>query len=563
MVHSSIKLQMSVKGYNWKVKNTSNKNLITKLLENRDITDNSSADQFLNHNYDQELFDPHNIKDLTVSANRIKDAIKKNENIYIFGDYDADGVCGTSILIQGLKDLGAQHLTFRLPNRLTEGYSLNEDAVKEAIKEKVDLLITCDCGTSNLKEIDQLKKAGIDVIIIDHHTIPEKLPEGSLALINPHRKDDTYIFEDLCAAGLAYKLMQAIHPDPQKFTTVAAIATIADCMPLKSENRLIVSSGLKLIKQDKNPGIQALLKICDVETKKIDPDIIGFRIAPHLNAAGRLGYADEALAILLSPDMGQALIKGSKLATYNEMRRKMVSSATDQAVAITANQKNTHIIFAASKDWSSGIVGLIASGLVNHHHKPAIALEIKGDTMTASCRSTNEFNIINALTACNKYLVKYGGHALAAGFTLKTKDYEVFCEAMEKYANSKSGSCPQKPNLEIDTEIDIEDIHTNTIKIIDLLQPTGQGNPKPSFLIKQMEVSEIRSIGDNSKHLRMIVKSKGRTINCIGFSMGQYSIKTKVGDLLNLVFWLEINEFRGSKNLQFNLIDFSESENAK
>lgn len=585
----------------WIIKNTDkNATILEKLLVNRNFRDHRSINNFLNPSL-KNLYNPFLLGDMTRAVERIKKAIAQNERIIIYGDYDVDGITSTAIVFRALTRLKA-NVSYRLPHRIEDGYGLNEKFIHEFAKLKVKLVITVDCGISCAKEISLAHSLGIDVVITDHHTIPKKPPTDAYAIIHPKHKNSLYPFSYLTGAGVALKLAYALLGEKaHEFMDLAALGTIADIAPLRDENRLIVKNGLQMLQNPKWHGLKHLKRYAGIEAgSKIDTHSIEYRIAPRINAAGRISHPYYALRLLLQDDDGrQSDALAKSLDQFNSQRQSITEKSFKEAEEIFTHLPPQKILIAHNKNWHSGIIGLIAGKLSDKYKLPAIIMNDANGHIVGSARSPEYFNIIDAITSASKYLEHFGGHAAAAGFTLKKENLEKFIGAMKSCA--KSFAPPDtEPVIEIDTEILPQEISFETLDIVQQFEPFGTGNPEPVFLLKNAAPFDIKTVGKNKDHLKFTLapqkpdasaasahprplapapsgtnpakqtlraksaaapaktaKSAAVPVEAIGFHLGERAPDLKKSRAIDVVFNLQRNTFNGKTTLQMNVLDFA------
>lgn len=557
--------------------------VVLRLLYNREIRTQEAIDEFLNPDYGQDVHDPFLLRDMERAVMRIIKAIEKKEKIMVHGDYDADGVTSAALVVTLLEALGAE-IDVYLPHREKEGYGLNPKTVKELSKQKVNLIITTDCGISNKNEINLAKKLGMDVIITDHHHPPEELPD--CLIINPKVLGEKYPFTELAGVGVAFKLAQAllkrlpaadIAPGFEKWLLdLVAIGTITDCSPLIGENRTLVKYGLIVLNKTRRVGLRKIVKeagLVDEEAerllKRMDLDTynIGFHIGPRLNAAGRINHANQAYDLLMTASEEEA----GKMATGLEKTNKDRQKITEQIVKAVEEQIQDHtedkVLFGVGDDWSIGIVGLVAGKIAERYNRPTLVITHNEGELAGSGRSIPDFNIIEALEKLKKYLSRFGGHSQACGFTLKKDiDLEEFKSELKKIAEEELNGKDLTPIFPIDAGISFKDINWEMFRELEKFEPFGEGNPYPIFLIEKAMVEEIRAVGKENHHLKM--KLSGSTngskkiLDAIGFCFGKttngnpdWCQLIKPGDYIDLVCEINKNEWNGSQELQLKILD--------
>ncbi len=551
---------MSVLGKEWIIKNSSpNKTALEKVLENRD----SLAD-----GGEEILHDPYLFEDMEFSVERINKAIKDKERIIVFGDYDVDGITGTAILVHVLGRLGAQ-VSYRLPNRLEDGYGFTEKFIPEFVDAGVSLLITTDCGISCADTITEAKQKGIETIITDHHTVPEKFPHDAIAILHPKSEKTAYPYRELTGAGVALKLAQALIKDlPEKdeltasLIDLATMGTIADLGPLTGENRAIVKKGLQNLRTTSWVGIKKLMEISAVpENSEIDAQTIGFRLAPRINAAGRIGDPYVALSLILQEEKGEKLnLLGQKLESLNVQRQEMMQEAIDMVEIELAGGEAPFIVIKKDAKWHVGIIGLVAGRLVERYGKPAIILQDFGDELVASARSPEYFDMIEAITESKDLLISFGGHAQAAGFNLKKENYEEFCKKISAYARKKLAGKAMKPRLKVDCVIGKDEVTMKLLKELDELKPFGIASSRPMFVLKGVEPLFVNQVGRERSHLKFSLQLGNNRTEVIGFRLGSHVDEMRKHRKIDVVCHLDLNSWKNKNLLQLQVLDFRKSE---
>ena len=547
------------------VEEISSKNNISELLAtvliNRGIKTKKEIDIFLNPTRN-DFHDPYLIKDMDLAVDRILKAIKNNEKTIIYGDYDVDGITSITVLKKFLKERGLD-VGYYIPNRLDEGYGLNKAAIEKIAKEGYTLIITVDCGISGLEEVEYASLLGIDTIVTDHHEPMEQLP-NAIAVVDNKRKDSTYPFKSLAGVGVVFKLTQAIGkklnlPEKEylKYLDIVCIGTISDIVPLIDENRVIAKLGLKLVEVTKNIGLKSLLDASGY--KEINSNTISFGIAPRINACGRMGYEEEALKLFLTEDETEAKIITDRLNKYNKDRQDIEKSIFEEAISkIEENHldKNNSIVLGA-EGWHHGVIGIVSSKITDIYFKPSILVCFEGDEAKGSGRSIPGFDLHEALSYMSDYLEKYGGHEMAIGLSLKRENFKKLQEKFEEYVTKKDIS-DILPIIEIDKIITLKDLHTDTVRELDMLEPFGEANKRPVFVYKNLKIDSIRALSEG-KHLKLTLKDGNTIINAIGFNLGNYSKDYTIGDKIDVAGMLEINSFNGVDSVQINIKDIMKS----
>lgn len=564
--------------------------VVANLLYHRNITNSEAIDEFLNPDYTQDVHDPYLFRDMDKAVTRIFTALENREKITIHGDYDADGVSASVILSTLFRTLDIVHDVF-LPHRETDGYGLNKNTVKLLADQGTKIIITCDCGISNRPEVMLANELGMDVIVTDHHAIPAELPPAH-AIIHPKVDGETYPDKTLAGGGVAFKLAQGIlrkhkeanetlpggerHESFEKWLLdMVAIASVADMVPLLGESRTLTKYGLIVLNKTRRVGLQKLLLearlLNDDGTvrKELSADTIGFQIAPRINAAGRMDHANVAYKLLMATDPTEAVDLAFALNQNNTDRQQVTEAITREAIAqIEATQADSPVLFAIGDDWPLGLVGLIASRLKEKYQKPAIAMS-RGAAIAGSCRSVPGFNMIAAMQEVPDLFLKFGGHPMACGFTLRDPGmYAEFQTAIiAKFTAAMTGQ-DLTPMVKIDAEITLEDIHWELYDILEKFKPFGQANEKPRYLARGVTVVGLEPVGADGKHLRVMVKHKTPKIRktigwnlCSGHSSGvNWCKELKTGDLIDIVFEIDVNEWNGNRELQLTIVDLRKSD---
>lgn len=547
-----------------------------QLLFNRGITDQESAEKFLGAQ--NEVHDPYLLKDMHKAVERICLAITENQQIVIFGDYDVDGVTATALLVEVLSQLGGKAIHY-IPDRFEEGYGFSEASIEGVLKLDPNLIITVDCGVRSISEVELMTASGVDVIITDHHQPLDEVPQAC-AIINPRQAGDNYPFKGLAGVGLAFKLAQAVSGKySDKSITVdnwldlVALGTIADLAPLRDENRTLVRRGLDRINEGKRPGINALIAVSRIIPGKVKSDNIGFMLGPRLNAAGRLKTAENAFHLLISKSIEEATPLAAYLDSENKERQTITRDiqAKVETYAESADQAFIKsLIFYYDEKNNEGVVGLAASRLAESFYRPAIVGAVKGDVIRASCRSIPEINITSALDECADLLVKHGGHAMAAGLTIECSHAEEFRQRMTEIIQRELGGKEVQPKIGVGAEVDLLDIKPNLIEFIVQLEPAGIDNPYPLLVSREVKINSIQLMGKENNHLRFSIRrSAGKkgidyrdiTYNAVAFNFGYLAESLKIGDLIDILYSYEINEFNGNSTLQLNIRDIHMSKN--
>lgn len=494
---------------------------------------------------------------MSLAVDEILNIINKKGRVIIYGDYDVDGITSIAVLKKFLNERGLE-VNYHIPNRLNEGYGLKKETLKEIANENYDLMITVDCGITAIEEVDYATSLGIRTIITDHHEALDEIP-NAIAVINPKRKDNKYPFRGLAGVGVVFKLIQAIsiklnleEKEYLKYLDLVCVGTISDIVPLVDENRVIAKLGLKLVEVTKNLGLRELINVS--KYKKIDSSTISFGIAPRINACGRMGHAEEALKLFLTSNIVEAKNITRTLEEYNQERQSIEKRIFAEAKEkIQSEEAKNGSIVLASTNWHHGVIGIVASKLTDLYYKPTILLCLEGEEAKGSGRSILGFDLHEALCKTSKYLEKYGGHEMAVGLTLKTEHFEEFKTEFEKLVEESKVS-EIVPIINIDAQLNERNIRKEIAKEIQLLEPFGEGNKMPLILFKNLKIDSIRTLSEG-KHLKITLKTENQWIDAIGFNLGNLADEYHIGDKVDVVGMLEINEYNNNENVQINMKD--------
>ncbi|MFF2480516.1 single-stranded-DNA-specific exonuclease RecJ [Paenibacillus sp. NPDC058071] len=538
--------------------------LVAKLLVQRGYGDQAAAERFLRGGEDL-LHDPFLLKDMEAAVARIRAAADKQEKIRIYGDYDADGVSSTSLLVHVFRELG-YHFDYYIPHRVQEGYGLNRGAIELAASEGVSLLVTVDTGISAYEEIEYAKGLGIDVVVTDHHEPPSLIP-AAVAVVNPKRADCPYPFKGLAGVGVAFKLAHALMGRaPMEWADIVCLGTIADIMPLTGENRMLVRSGLQRLRNTGNIGFRALAEAAGFELGQTTSQTVGFSMAPRINAAGRLDHAKRAVELLTSVDYDDAILAASSLDALNKERQRIVDAVVKEAAqqwaekceaAEAAGEEAPAVIVLAGEGWNVGVIGIVASKLLDRHYKPVVILGIDSESgmCKGSARSIDGFDLHEALTECAELLDHYGGHQAAAGMSLHRDRLSELERRLGELALAKMSEQEWIPKTPIDLVCRVGEANTDTIAELAKLEPFGAGNPSPRLLLQGGALGDYRTMGKESKHLKLLMREGRAAIDAVGFGMGELAVSLEAGMPLDLVGELSINEWNGQRKPQLQIQD--------
>lgn len=541
--------------------------IIIDILMNRGLDDEREIEKLLYPKI-EDMYDPFLMKDMEKAVTRIEDAVRKSEKVMIFGDYDADGITSTSLMFGFLKDQGLI-ADYYIPNRVEDGYGLSRRGINIAVTKGVDLIITVDCGITGFKEIDYANKNGIDVIITDHHEVMENIPNAK-AVLNPHRYDDKYPFKYLAGCGVVLKLIQAYMKhnnqnmyDIEKYLDLTALGTVADVVPLIDENRIITYYGLRVMTRTKNLGLRALYTTAGLTPERITSFHIGFVIAPRINAVGRMSDANEAVRLFISEDECEVDIIANNLDEENTKRKKIDQEVFEEAVDIIEKgqlYKNNTIILAR-ENWHEGVIGIVASRIVEKYFKPTIMISLGDDLGKGSGRSIPDFHMYDALNEVGSLLESFGGHKLAAGISIKRENLDKFCSEFEKIADGKLTEEDRIRSIAVDAEIELADIDDNLEKKLRLLAPFGYGNPMPLFVTRDINVLGYPLMFKN-KHLRFSIGTRDMSLDCIWFNGGKEHMAIMIDDTkkIDVAYYIKRNNFQGKDEIQLQIKDLKAME---
>lgn len=533
--------------------------LVASLLVNRGIDSASSARFFLFGK--EEFHDPYLLKGMDIAVNRIRTAIERDEPILIYGDYDADGVSSTSVLMLTLRDMGA-NVQFYIPNRFSEGYGPNEPAFRHAAESGIKLIITVDTGIAAVHEANVAKELGVDLIITDHHEPGPVIPDA-LAVIHPKLPGSIYPFRELAGVGVAFKLAHALYGTlPEHLLEIAVIGTIADLVSLTGENRLIAKKGLGRLRGTKNIGLRAIFNRAGVEPMTINEETIGFSLAPRINAVGRLADADLAVDLILTEDPAEAEQLAEEMEALNKSRQSIVNTMTEEAILEVEENypiDRNKVLVIGKEGWNAGVIGIVASKLVERYYRPAIVLSFDKEKGAAkgSARSIPGFDLFQNLSTLREILPHFGGHPMAAGMTLNINDVDELRDKLNKLADELLTDEDFIPVTYLDEEVRLEEISLATLDEIGLLSPFGVDNPKPKVVINHVEISSIRKIGSEQNHLKITVQDQDANLDGVGFGLGAAVDEISPASKISLIGELSINEWNNIRKPQLFVQDIA------
>lgn len=532
--------------------------LAAMVLAARGIRDGVHANQYLDCS--APLHDPFLMTDMAPAVNRIRLAMDRKERIAVFGDYDVDGITATCLLTDFLRRQGADCVSY-IPGRLEEGYGLNPIAIHSLSGEGVSLIITVDCGITAVAEAELCRELGIDLVITDHHECKRVLPRA-VAVVDPHRPDGGYPHKNLSGVGVAFKLAAALCGDQNRvldeYTDMVCLGTVADVMPLQGENRVFVSRGLKALAHTRRPGIAALMAESGCVPEAVNASSIGFMLAPRINAAGRMGQIDLAVELFLTDDPVRAEEVARQLCGLNRQRQTVESEIYRQAISMLPAGRPPEAIVLADESWHQGVVGIVASRIAEEYACPAFLICLDGEHGKASSRSHGGFNLFSSLTALSGLLESYGGHELAAGFTIARANIPEFRRQICTLAAGFFSDETPRTSLDVDCAIPAELLTIRNIESLSVLEPCGNGCPKPVLMIQGMTIERITMVG-NGRHMRLRLRSGRHSLNAIYFSANPESVSIQAGDMVDIAFVPQINEFHGERSVQMNVLDIRPS----
>ncbi|MBA7641929.1 Single-stranded-DNA-specific exonuclease RecJ [subsurface metagenome] len=531
--------------------------LVAQILYNRGLTEPSQLESFIAA--DESLSgDPNLLPDMHQAVARLYQALLSNENIAIYGDFDADGITATALLVQGLSLLDCKATPY-IPNRLTEGYGLKIAALENLQRQGISLVVTVDCGITALSQVKRAKRLGLDVIITDHHTPLAEIPPAK-AVINPKLPDSQYPFSELAGVGVALKLLQALfwglgkERQLNELIDLVALGTIADMVPLLGENRYLVKRGLELLSTSPRLGIREMITQSGLSATDLDSKSVSWTIAPRLNAAGRLEHAMGSYRLLMTDSPGEARELAKWLEQKNAERQRLTAKVLVKAREQVLTQLDLPLLIASDRDFPAGIIGLVAGRLADEFYRPVIVLRTGEQMSGGSCRSIPEFNIIQALNRCSHLLTHFGGHSRAAGLGLRTRNLPRLQQELLELAATELAGVDLRPGVDIDVEVLLSDLAGDTFSEIQKMAPFGQSNPAPTFLSRRVEVVDCRTMGNGDEHLRMKLKQDDTVWDGVGFGLGNYL--NEVSSLLDIVYNLEVDRWGGQEKLRLNILDF-------
>ena len=555
--------------------------VVLQLLFNRGLVEKNDIEEFLNPDYEKHSHDSFLFLQMNQAVDLIIKHIKEGNKIIIYGDYDADGVTSSALLFEILTILKANPEVY-IPDRVSEGYGLNNGAIDQLINEGAKLIITVDGGIRNKDEVDYAKSKGLDVIITDHHVGPDSkkdLPD--CLIINPVLEHEKYPFKYLAGVGVAFKLAKAITSKAklnksvkqkleEQILDLVAIGTVADCVRLTGENRILVKKGLEVLNKTKRKGLQELIKVAQINgDKKLEAWNIGFQIGPRLNAAGRMDHANTAFELLATKNKDEAIILARRLNNRNIERQKNTEEIFNEVEKQINIESDDKIIIGVcpsdnrkGEAWNEGIIGLVAGRICAKYYLPVLIITRAKDGYKGSGRSIDEFNMISAINNCVEFLDKFGGHPAACGFSLTEDNLEKFTNEIKQIAKEKLEKIDLTPKLKIEMEIGLDEVGEEIIKDIEMFSPFGQNNEKPKFMSRGIFIVDITTMGIDGKHIKFKVKNEtSGIISALGFGQAEKWQDLRIGDKIDIVYYIEMNEFNGRREAQLKIVDIKNNSN--
>jgi single-stranded-DNA-specific exonuclease len=535
--------------------------LVARLLQNRGLYDPSAAEAFLKAD-SRLLIDPFSLPDMHQAVNRVYKALLSGEKMAIYGDFDADGITATALLVQGLTELGGDVVPY-IPHRFYEGYGLKIPALEKLRKQGVTLVITVDTGITAFAEIEKANRMGMDILVTDHHVPLEELPPAKI-IVDPKRLDSTCPFIEFAGVGVAFKLLQGLLAGNSREDLVnsslelVALGTITDMSPLLSENRYWVKTGLQLLRKTRRVGLLELMTYANIDHSRLTTDNISYQIGPRINSAGRMDDAGTSYELLVTQDREQAHRLAGDLEEKNKERQRVVAEMYDKVrQQVMSDGTDRPILMASDADYQAGVMGLVAGRLAEEFYRPVILVKIGAESCRGSARSIQEFDLMVALKDCHHLLTRYGGHARAAGFNVHTRDLPQLQKRLRHTAEEKLTGLDLRPHIDIDEEVPLSVFSKGVFEEMRQLEPYGVGNPAPVFLSRKVEVVEQKLVGQQNDHIRLKLKQDGITWDTMGFRLGSYA--RELARHIDVVYSVEVDNYNGRGQLRLNLLDFARS----
>lgn len=538
--------------------------VLAKVLYARGIDTPEKVAAFLAD--DGDLGNPFDLPDMAAAVTRLRRARRAGERIVVYGDFDVDGVSATALLVSALCATGADAQPY-IPDRFDEAYGLNKPALQRLREQGASLVVTVDCGIRSCAEADFCREIGLDLIITDHHTVPERMPDA-LAVIDPKRADSRYPFGQLAGVGVAYMLVVALYralhstgeapeglPDPQRYLDLVALGTVADMVPLIGTNRMLARRGLARLRETARPGLSALMAAAGVRPEGLRSEDIAFRLGPRINAAGRLEHAMLAYRLLSADSMAEAQELAQELDRINARRQELLDRQVELARSTFQEPVGCGLLFVAGPDFHEGIVGLIASRLTEAYYRPALVMRADEEGVRGSARSIEGFHITRALDACADLLLRYGGHERAAGFSLAAENLELFRQRVEAHCLAHLDPTLLQPRQRVDAIVTLAEICEETVLALEALEPTGEENPPPLLATLGLELTALKPVGSEGQHLQLYVSDGLRSLRGIGFRLGHMAKALEQGTKIDVLYTPALELWQGNTYLQMIVHD--------
>ncbi len=533
--------------------------LLLQLLYHRGITERKDIERFMDPRY-EDLHDPFLLPDMRKAVRRILTAVRQREDICVIGDYDADGVSGATVLVSVLRQLNAEPFVY-IPDRNKEGYGLNAESIAYAREKHAKLVITVDCGISDYDEVEQLRALGIDTIIVDHHEVPPK-PPRAYAKVNPCMPESAYPFPELSAAGVAFKLATALLQEDGAQTAgqekwlldVVALSTVADVMPMTDENRVLVKYGLVVMGKTRRKGLRELITRLKLDPQHLTAYHLGYILGPHINAASRIDHANQSFRLLNTASLTEAQELADTLMGLNKKRQAMVDEMMREVV-VGMPKPVPYLLFAGSKKWNAGVLGLVAGKVKEKYQRPTVLYSDQGSTSKASARSVEGFDIVEAFAHCAEYLDQFGGHPMAGGFSFDARNAAAVQQCLQNYAEGALRGKDLTPIVRIDATLALQDVLVENIEEVSKLEPFGRDNAEPVFVVRNATILEARTMGKSEQHMKLKLEQDGAKTEAIAFNYAQIGAAPRAGDRVDLVATLSLNEWGNMRRAELKVID--------
>lgn len=535
--------------------------IVARAMINRGVDTIAKVNMYLDDDL-STMHDPYLLKGMDKAVLGIQKAIASKAKICIYGDYDVDGITSTAVMLRTMKKLGAEAVYY-IPNRLEEGYGLNISSMDHIKEQGVQLIITVDCGIRSNEVVEYAKSLGLEIIITDHHECEGKLPDA-YSIINPNQEDCRYPHSSLAGVGVAFKLASALlsangcSSFAEELLDIVSVGTIADVVPLLDENRIIVKNGLRKLLKTRNEGIKALLHVCGLEGKEVNAYSVAFMLAPRINAAGRIADAAGCVELLVTDNADRAMEIAKSLDTDNRERQAIeneILSVAIDTIEKSVDFEKERVLVLGHDNWHAGVIGIVASRLVDRYNLPSFVMSKDGELCKGSARSIRGFNLFEAMSRHGELFVKYGGHEMAAGFTIQSEKVDELRERMNEEVHKTMGGDKLLPEIIVDYRLEPEDINIDTVRKLKLMEPFGAGNPSPVFVYRGLAVLSSKAVGNEAKHLQLMVHDGENEIKCIAFNMGTMQKVLSIGRKIDIICSVENNVWNNYESVQLNIKD--------